>query len=101
MGHISLEQLPLISRNVLYTFFCLLFGNVYSLIPTALMNVIYSLLALFSLVGLVLILYQCVQTKKSGRGLLIALAVVLCCIFPFAVGLIHFMCPTSYIYILL
>ncbi len=95
MGHISLEQLPLISKNVLYTFSCLLFGNIYSLIPTGLMNIIYFLLVVFSLIGLVLILYRCAQTKKSGRGLLIALAVVLCCIFPFAVGLIHFMCPNG------
>ena len=101
MGHISLGQLPIIAKTVLYTFFCLLFGDIYSLIPTALMNVIYSSLALFSLIGLVLILHQCVQTKKSGRRLLIALSIVLCCIFPFAVGLIHFMCPISKIYTLM
>lgn len=101
MGHISLEQLLLISKDVLYTFSHLLFSDIYSLIPADLMNDIYSLLALFSLIGMFLILRQHAHEKKHGGGLLIALSVILCCVFPFAVGLIHFMCPTSRIYTLM
>ena len=93
IGHISTELLPFLFKYTRIAFLLLLHGNIYGLAPIPSFNTLYRLLGLLSAVGMVYIFI-----KKRRKPLVIALAAVLCCIFPYSVGLVRLMCPTDSLY---
>ena len=93
IGHISSGLLPFLLKYTRVAFFLLLHGNIYGLAPIRFINILYRLLGLLSVAGMVYIF-----TKKRQKPLVIALAAVLCCMFPYAVGLVRIMCPTNSLY---
>ena len=93
IGHISAGLLPFLLKYTRVAFFLLLHGNIYGLAPHTVYQ--YSLPSARAAERRRHSIYF---RKKRQKPLIIALAAVLCCMFPYAVGLVRIMCPTNSLY---
>ncbi len=96
MGQISLAQLPSLLKNTVYYFCMMPMINYCALSGMKLISICYVLLGLLSALLLLRLLIRCVR-----KPLMIALALVLCCLLPVALNFIQIMCPDGWIYTLM
>lgn len=96
MGKLSLAELPGLLKQTLYTFCMLPLKNYCGLANMRLIRLGWILLALTAGAAMVLCLI-----RKRRKPLLIAMAVVLCGLFPVAVNFIQIMCPGGWVYTLM
>lgn len=96
MGKLSLAQLPGLLKYTVYTFCMLPLKNYCGLGNMRLIRLGWILLALIAAVGILVCLF-----RKPRKPLRIAMAAVLCGLFPVAANFIQIMCPDGWVYTLM
>lgn len=96
MGKLSLQTLPSLIKEAVYSFVMLPLKDYCGIASMMPLKVIYILLAVFCGIALV-----CLWLKYIRNPLMILFGLCMCLVFPVAVNFIVIMCPDSWIYTLM